>query len=258
LKSPVQIDVIILSYAKDAQLKALTEQTIATLLHSEDPEKVRFNILVIESNKSLSPFQFANTSTLYPETDFGFNKFLNLGIKATSNPYVCLCNNDLIFHRNWASEILKVMDNYPEIQSANPFCDAFSYSFPVNRDQAFVRGKPANLFKGALTGWCIFAKRKMFALTGMLDENFSFWYADRDYGKTLLQYNVKHALVVNAVVTHLGNRSHQTLSDEQLERLTYGQLEIYEKKWGKDHVLIKEKMTRALLLTRRWLLALIR
>lgn len=238
----VEIDIIILSYAKNEELKKLTEQAIRTLIDSENPQEIKFNAVVIESNKLLKPFQFENSLTLYPDTEFGFNKYLNIGIKATDNPYICLCNNDLIFHKNWASEILKIMHQYPQIESANPFCDDFRYSFHINYNRAFVIGKPVNFFKGALTGWCIFLKREIFKTMGLLDERFCFWYADRDYGKTLLKYKIKHALVLNSVVTHLGNKSHGTLSDNRFSKLTYGQQYIYEDKWGKDKTPVRSKI----------------
>src|ERR1700749_4974158 len=103
---PAHIDIIILSYAKDEKLKALTEQTIATLLDSEDPEHIKFDVLVIESDKSLRPYQYPGTQTIYPDETFGYNKYMNIGIKATGNEYVCLCNNDLVFHKGWAGAIL--------------------------------------------------------------------------------------------------------------------------------------------------------
>ena len=123
----IEIDIIILSYAKNGMLKQLTEQTISTLLVSEDPAQIHFNIIVIESNKNLAPFQFENTKTIYPKEKFNFNKYLNIGISLTSKKYTCLCNNDLIFHKNWASEILKEFARYPTLLSANPYCERFDY-----------------------------------------------------------------------------------------------------------------------------------
>jgi GT2 family glycosyltransferase len=258
MQEPVKIDIVILSYAQNERLKKLTEQTIATLLTSEDQAEIQFNVVVIESNQALKPYQFDHSLTIYPDTEFGFNKYLNIGIKATDNPYICLCNNDLIFHKNWARAILIVMDKYPRIKSANPFCDNFRYSFPINHNKQLIMGTPYNFFKGALTGWCIFVERELFKAAGQFDESFNFWYADRDYGKTLLKYKIKHALVLNSVVTHLGNRSHGTISDEKLAELTYGQRNVYENKWGKDSVPVKVKIIGLLTSVKNKLLALLK
>ena len=107
MEEKVSIDVVILSYAKNDYLKGLTDQTIATLMDSEDPAKIYFNVIVIESDKKLQPYQFENSTTIYPVEKFGFNKYLNIGIKETSNKYICLANNDLIFHKGWATAMPK-------------------------------------------------------------------------------------------------------------------------------------------------------
>lgn len=232
---PVNIDIIILSYGKTEKLKAITQQCIDSLTASEDPEKVKFEVLVIESEKRLAPYQYPNSKTIYPDSSFGFNKYLNIGIKSTSNKYICLCNNDLIFHKNWAGEILKAMDKNPEILSANPICQYFNDHKPyVNQ---IILGDKSNLLKGILTGWCIFVKREIFKTIGLLDEQFDFWYADNDYGKTLLKYKIVHALIGTSKVDHLGNQTHNVLSDHRLLELTKNQKAIYEKKWGKENTL---------------------
>src|SRR3569833_1367068 len=120
MQKPVEIDIIILSYANTAALKNLTIQTIDTLMASEDPDKIRFNVLIIESAKDLQPYQYDNSRTIYPKEQFGFHKYLNIGIKETNSRFVCLCNNDLIFHKNWTTEILNAMDNDPAMLSATP------------------------------------------------------------------------------------------------------------------------------------------
>lgn len=229
----VDIDIIILSYGKTEKLKAITQNCIDSLIASEDPAKIKFNVLVIESEKSLAPYQYPNSTTIYPDTSFGFNKYLNIGIKSTSNKYLCLCNNDLIFHKNWAAEILKAMDNDPKILSANPFCQYFNDHKPyVNQ---IVLGNISNLLKGILTGWCIFVKREIFDTIGLFDEQFDFWYADKDYGRTLLKHGIKHALIGTSKVDHLGNQTHNALSPEKLLELTDNQKSVYEAKWGKEN-----------------------
>lgn len=223
---PVNIDIIILSYAKNEYLKGLTIQTIDTLLASEDPEKIHFNVVVIESNKTLQPFQFENAVTIYPTEEFGFHKYLNIGIKATNSPYVCLCNNDLIFHKNWASEIVKAMDNDPEMLSATPYCPVFhkGQGFPEN-------APPLQGYFGVLIGWCIFVKREIFDTIGMLDENFTFWYCDYDYSNTLEKFKVKNCLVSSSFVTHLGSESLKTTEKSEYQKLTQLPRLYFSYKW---------------------------
>jgi GT2 family glycosyltransferase len=235
---PVKIDIIILSYAKTSEFKQTTLNCIESLLSSENSEDIVFETLVIESNKALYPFQYPGSKTIYPDAAFGYNKYMNIGIEMTNNIYVCLCNNDLIFHKGWASEILKTFDECPEIESANPFCDNFNYDERIINGKNVIRRDQNLNINGILTGWCIFVKRRLFNKIGMLDEQFVFWYADNDYDLTLRKFHVVHALVKSSVVTHLACLSHDLLSDKR-DELTTGQRVIFEQKWHKKSLLKK-------------------
>lgn len=224
--SAINIDMIFLSYSKNEYLKGLTEQSIITLLKSEDPEKINFNVVVIESNKTMAPYQFENSKTIYPRGKFGFHKYLNIGIRATSSNYVCLCNNDLIFHKNWASEIINAMEEDAKIKSAVPFCTNFhrEHNFPDD-------GPPIEGYFGILTGWCIFVKREIFETIGLLDEHFVFWYCDYDYSNTLEKMKVKNVLVPKSKITHLGSESVKTFDKEQHNKLTQLPRFYFNYKW---------------------------
>jgi GT2 family glycosyltransferase len=221
-----KIDIIILSYAKNEYLKNLTRETVRTLLESEDPQKIEFNILVIESYRNIYPHQYAGTTTIYPDAAFGFNKFMNVGIRSTKHDYVCLCNNDLIFHKNWASEILKAMDDNSSISSASPYCTIFHKNNGFRDD-----GQPSEGYEGLLGGWCIFVKRRIFDQIGLFDENLDFWYCDNDYCQTLKKFGVKNFLIPASKVTHLGSESLNTMSDKEFQQLTQLPGFYYSYKW---------------------------
>ena len=236
MKEKVSIDILILSFAKDEHLKNLTIQTIDTLLASEDPEKIHFNVLVIESNREIQPYQFENSTTIYPAEKFGFHKYLNIGIKQTISPYVCLCNNDLMFHKGWATEILNAMDNDPAMLSAVPYCPNFhkKEGFPEN-------APPFEGYFGVLIGWCIFVKREIFDIIGMLDENLVFWYCDYDYSNTLEKYKVKNCLVSTSIVTHLGSESITKVDSNEHKKLTQIPRFYFSYKWH-HHSYIRYKL----------------
>lgn len=230
---PIHIDIIILSYAKDEALKETTEQAIQSLMASEDNHAVIFDILVLESNRTLAPFQFSHSKTIYPEVPFGFNRYLNIGIKQTKNRYICLCNNDLIFHPNWASIILNVFEKNPQLYSANPYCDEFNYDkLIVSADEDIIFRSKNPEFTGGLTGWCIFVRRDLFDTIGLLDEQFEFWYADNDYDLTLKKHHIEHALIKSSKVSHVSGVSHDLLDNKKNE-MTFGQQQKFEKKWRK-------------------------
>lgn len=230
---PAKIDIIILSYAKDEKLQGLTIQTVDTLQQSEAPQEIEFNVLVIESNKSLIPYQYPGTKTIYPDTAFGYNKYMNIGIKATDSEYVCLCNNDLIFHKGWAGAILQAISNDPTLLSVSPYCTTFHKNAGFDEN-----GPPMEGYFGVLGGWCIFMKRKIFDTIGLFDEKLLFWYCDADYCKTLEKFGIKNCLVPASKVTHLGSESLKTVDDKEYQKLTQVPRIYYSYKW-KHHSYLK-------------------
>jgi GT2 family glycosyltransferase len=228
----IEIDVVIISYAKNLEFKKVTEDCVFSLLSSE--EKINFNIFIIESNKDekfLKFNNFKNIKIIYPASSFGYNKYLNVGISLGKSEFICLCNNDLIFKKGWASAMLNAMELDKSLLSASPYstnphktkfkldiCSKIEYGYSIRR---------------YLAGWCIFQKRKIYDIIGPLDEQFIFWYADNDYSKTLKKNNLNHALVLNSVVEHIESK---TLNSENLDskkKFTKDQLKIFEKKWKK-------------------------
>ena len=227
MAQPIEIDIIILSYAKDEQLKRLTEQTVETLLSSENPNEIHFNVVIIESNRHVKEYLYPSAKTVHPTVKFGYNRYANIGLKMSGSPYACICNNDLVFHKGWASAILKQMALDEQLESVSPYCDiAHKNSIPADGRNI---GSTKN---GILIGWCIFFKRKILDITGYLDEHFEFWYADNDYGSTLERHHIKHALVTSSRVTHLGSQTHVILSDKELFEKTYGQFLYFDAKWN--------------------------
>lgn len=226
-----KIDVIILSYANSPQLRKVTEDGIKSLLDSEDPQKIYFNILVIESCPSAQPFDFNQTTTYFPKSKFGFHKNFNFGIKKSNNPYVCLANNDLIYSKGWATAILKGMREEPESWSASPLC-------PTHHPAKGIGIQPnSGLYHGykvrwEVAGWCLFFDRRMLNKTGLLDEKFTFWYADNDYANTLKKYKINHVLVTNSIVEHLESKTLRSKDPETQHIMTVAERYYFEYKWG--------------------------
>ena len=229
MSAPVTIDVIILSFAKNDELKHLTEQSIETLLESENPEEVKFNIVVIESNKQLRPFAYAGANTIYPKAGFGFNRYLNIGLSSTTAAYVCFSNNDVIFSKHWASEILNAMKIDHTLLSASPICPVFhpKHGFEVNTGNHYGRRAGREV-----AGWFIFLKRELMHIIGPLDEKITFWYADNDYADLLQKFNINHALVSTSVVKHLVESTRLSLDYVKQHKITDGNFIYYDYKWN--------------------------
>lgn len=218
-----------LSYAQNEQLKEITLNAVNSLNNSESNGEIEFSILVIESNKAMIPFQYPNTKTIYPNQKFGFHRYMNIGIKRTGNPFICICNNDLIFYPGWASAIINAFQHDKGLASASPYCSFRHPALGIGKDTGNYYGFDINK---ELAGWCIFFKREILAITGLLDPMYKFWYADNDYAMTLKKHTLKHALISSSVVDHLGCQTilaTRNLRDQY--KLTIGERFYYEYKW---------------------------
>ncbi len=223
-----QVDIVIISNAKNHKLRKVTEDCLSSLLVSETD--VQFQVVVVESVTGVT-YDQTGVKTVYPKGPFGYHKYLNIGRKMGKAPYVCLCNNDLVFEKNWASEIIKVMKDNPNILSASPYCKNTHPGKGVEPDSGILEGHRIRL---QIAGWCIFQQRAIYEIIGDLDESFIFWYADNDYGETLKFHKIKHALVTSSHVEHLISKTIWTELPDRRSQLTHRQRLLFEKKWKKS------------------------
>jgi GT2 family glycosyltransferase len=222
-----EIDVVFLSASRTPAMRSLTTGALDSLAASEDPARIRFHPLVIESVPGTADYPGA--TMLFPSGKFGYHRFMNLGIRAGHAPYVCLCNNDLVFHPGWASEILQAFEADPALMSASPYCGYFHPSVHVAPHADILAGYENGIH---VTGWCLFVRREIFNFIGELDERFVFWYCDDDYRFTLRQHGLKHALVVRSKVDHLGSRTLAGESDaRRKDSITARQKLFFQYKW---------------------------
>lgn len=224
----IEIDIIILSYAQNDELKEVTLNCIKSLIASENPWFIHFNIIIVESERSISPYQYPHTTTIYPDEPFGYHRYMNIGIAMTSSKYICICNNDLIFHQHWATEILKPFYQYVDVYSASPICSIHHLKNGYKLNDGIKIGYR---IRDEVAGWCLFFKRDMLRITGKLDENYIFWCADNDYSNTLWVTKLTHVLVTSSVVDHLENKTLLSQTPERRLELTEQECIYFEKKW---------------------------
>lgn len=228
------VDVVIISWAKDEELHQITKTGLDSLFNSDDKE-IRFHAYVVESNHDINYDEYNiksmhSCTTLRPEGEFGYHKYLNLGRRSGNSEYVVLCNSDLTFEKNWASLIISAMDQHPECLSASPWCPQTQGE---NKDHLM------NLYsgyrvRGELAGWCIFQKREIYDKIGDLDERFTHWYCDNDYGMTIKEKGISHILVPTSVVNHhneMLGKTHQKFDTEYQQKTTTDQQVKFQEKW---------------------------
>ena len=229
-----EVDVVLISWAKDEKLQRVTEDAIESLF--EDCENIKYNIYVVESNKDVNydKFNWQSTPhmpdvfTIHPDVPFSYNQYLNIGRRAGKSKYVAICNNDLTFEPGWANAIIQVMESNPLIKSASPWCPQTQGD---NKDHI---GKIYSGYRvrGELAGWCIFQQRDIYETIGQLNEGVDFWFSDNIYADQLQINNISHVLVPSSVVNHhedmIGKTGNSAIDEETKQKYMMGQQHKYQ------------------------------
>jgi GT2 family glycosyltransferase len=224
----MNIDAIILSNTSDLHYYGLTCRTINSLKQSDKLNEIK--ILVVESQDRSKfeeeGFSYINCNTIFPNQKFGYNKFLNIGIKHSTAEWILICNNDLLFTEDWLVEAKKVIEAHPNIKSFSPKCPKWESHKDI-ADGSIIEGYTVPV---QICGWCILLHRSLIDNYELFDEQFDFWFQDNDYSMVLQSNNEKHALMTSSKVYHMASSSHDLLKDN-LNELTYGQYEKFRNKW---------------------------
>jgi len=224
-----EVDMVIISWAKNDTLKKVTEDGIKSCIES-DPD-IKFNFYIVETNKEAT-YDLPNTKTIYPESKFGYHRYLNIGRKAGNSKYVCLCNNDLTYENLWASIMVNFMETNPDIKSTSPWCPQTQGSNVNHIDNAYT----GYGVRKEVAGWCIFQQREIYETIGDLDEQFEFWYCDNDYSMTLRSKKINHVMIPSSVVNHHEDpigKTGKLIKGAALFVMTKGQDQPFIKKWLK-------------------------
>ena len=222
------IDVVMLTKSGDDF--SICERTIRSLHDSEQDYK--FNIILIDSGNP-GKYRYAVDKHIVLDEQFNYNKFLNIGFKHTSADWVLISNDDVGYEIGWLSEIMKVYNERPDIESFSPK-DPMLYMiyFPWN----FIGTKSIYhenyRVSEALMGWSILVRKTALDKITPFDENFDMYYQDNDYGEMLKLNGIKHALVRNSIAVHRGTmRVKDVPSDSKVNKIEEDELK-FRTKWN--------------------------
>jgi GT2 family glycosyltransferase len=199
------IDVICLTNTKDKDYFNMTKYALETLHSSE--KKYKFNVNLVESNYN-SSYNYDNLVTNYikPNEPFNYNKFLNICNKYITSDWVIIINNDVFFEKDWFNNIVKEHQKNNDIKSFSPKDPRhFNKWFPWA-----IFEYDNNIYEGytiaqMVFGWCLVMKKEVWDLIYPWDENFVLYYQDNDYVEMLKSLGIRHAMVNNSIVNHLGS-----------------------------------------------------
>lgn len=214
------ISCVIVSCQKTNYHRVITEQAI----RSSGVE-----CIVVETMPEAKPYNTPKTQTLFWTREFNYNACLNFGLMHTNTEYIALCNNDLEFKPGW-EKITDVM-SYFNLLSACPFSELNAIPNPYRKGNTLHYGYDIG---HEMLGWCIVINREILQHIKKLDETYKFWCSDNIYADQLKQADIKHALICNSIVNHIGKGSKtlNTLPSQKYFEYTVNEHAKYAKNKG--------------------------
>ncbi|MDD5650282.1 MAG: hypothetical protein PHF86_07700 [Candidatus Nanoarchaeia archaeon] len=212
----LDLSIVIVSSARTESLVSMTQQAINTSMLQSDVSK---ELILLEDNN----VSYDNVNKLIDTSniEFNYNKFLNIGIDYCDGEFIALCNNDLVFEKNWDSVIVDTMRKN-KILSASPIS---GHLVDENKESIVWGYKIGKI----VLGWCIVINRYVLELIGKLDESVTFWYSDNLYVNQLKKNKICHALICNSIVNHLCSKTVECLNKDLRLKYTKNQKMIFEK-----------------------------
>lgn len=219
-----------------------------------------YEIIVIENNStSKVTFEYYNKISkiekikvlYYPNQEFNYSKIINYGVKNTDSEYVLQLNNDTeLITPNWLDQFLGFAQRqdvgivgaklyYPDntIQHAgvivgiNGTAGHILKNLPRKKKAYFSRESYVQNFS-AVTGACLFAKRKIYNEVGYMDENLKIAFNDIDF---CLKAREKGYLIVwtpHIELKHFESKSRGYENSNEKQQRFSMEKSLFEKKWA--------------------------
>lgn len=210
------VDVVMLTNSGDDL--DICKRTIKSLHDSETDYK--FNVILVDSGRP-SDYRGIVNKYISVNEPFNYNKFLNIGFKFTSAEWVLISNDDIGYEKGWLSEIMKVHNLRPDIESFSPkdpmlYMLYFDGHFIGSGDLYYENYKVTE----TIMGWSILIKKKALDRIVPFDEQFDMYYQDNDYAQMIKKNGIRHAIVRNALAVHRGTmRVKDKLTDEKIRKI---------------------------------------
>ncbi len=213
----MNVDVIMLTNS-NTHFDITNRNTVAL---NESETEYKFNVILVESGemKNYNVYRYIKL-----DGPFNYNKCINLALHHVTSPWVIISNNDVGYERGWFSEIMRVHNMRPDIESFSPkdpmmYMKYYPWNFVGGNDEYWE----SYIVTQFVAGWCLVIKKNALDKIIPFDEQFDMYYQDNDYAEMLKLHHIKHALCRHSIAVHEGtlrmsNRANQQkLNEDELK-----------------------------------------
>lgn len=183
--------------------------------------------------------EFGDTLLIQNESNIGWLKATNIGIRHSDSEYVCLLNNDVICGEDWLRRCVSLIEREPLVAVVNPRGNERSENVRVKNIDAYsqeLQSAQAGRYTeiDRCSGYCMLTKRALYDQLGLLDEVFDGGYfEDFDFSRRAQSAGYLCAQCDDAFVFHLGSQSFKHVPDGPKRAMHDRNREICYGRWGK-------------------------
>jgi GT2 family glycosyltransferase len=210
------------------------ESTKKCITLLKDNTRYPYRLIVVD-NGSVEPTKayLESLKELFPgyllirnNTNLGFVKAVNQGMRAAENSYVCLLNNDAYVKDGWLTSLTETVESGPaSIGIANPTSNVFGKDSTDGAASEFQELDSAR-------GFCMLIKREVIRKIGLFDEIYGMGYfEEKDFSRRAIEAGYISIRSKASFVEHKDRLSFDKLSDR--EEVFKRNEDIYNKRWGR-------------------------
>ena len=174
----------------------------------------KYPIIIVENSQNIKlkeelEKKYSNVECILPEKNLGYGAGNNLGIKNSKTKYVLTLNPDTILYENTISKLLEQANIIEDFALLGPKV----VSETENLSNTESKIKVVNYIKG----FAIFFNKEKFINVGFFDENYFLYFEEIDLCKKVIKSNNKIYLINDALIKHVGGKSHEDKYDFEME-----------------------------------------
>ncbi len=199
------------------------------------------------------------------ETNLGFIKAVNQGMRASSAPCVCLLNNDTVVTPGWVETMLRVTGQDPMIGLVNPSSNTLGYrpaaatleAITTYAQQVVAPLGPQTRELAMGTGFCLLITRALLDTIGLFDERYGMGnFEDADFSKRAMHAGYRCVQALGAYVYHEEKVSFKLRPGWEKEFRTNQRL--FAERWGRPLRILWEAHETDPTMTAAWTPMLLR
>lgn len=169
---------------------------------------IDFDVTVVDNGSSpVFDYKYPKVNIIRTEERLSFAKAMNIGIKATSDEYVLLLNNDtLLKHDNFLKNLVETLNSQEKVGIVSPQTNFICVEAARCQDNEHKSNQVIE-YPHHVAAVCFMMKRSTIDDVGLFDENFVNSHDDGDLCERTLRKGYKIFIDGRNFLFHYGSRS---------------------------------------------------